>query len=286
MSDENVLVVAFDGLDYELIQEFDLDNIPQEEFGKIDNSTDVYSIKTSELFASFITGKTWEKHGVKGIDKYKNPKKRKIFSLLAPDRYVKNVRGFYRLQTILEGILDTERVRHRKEDIKVPTLFEKVNDSRAISVPSYNPSWAWMMVLAKPMQMGGTKEDAEEFCEMDHMWRKKEVDDLLGYDFPYSFSMIHLHKSDLWQHLYGFPVRDDQELRKMYKEMDEYAAEIKEKALETGYDTVIFMSDHGLPTEKQHNKNAFYSSNKELFPDEKPHITDFHDEILKRVGNH
>lgn len=65
----------------------------------------------------------------------------------------------------------------------------------------------------------------------------------------------------------------------MYKETDKLAGKIKKKALQKGYEKIIFMSDHGLPTEEGHNENAFYSSNKQLFGDEKPRITDFRDEL-------
>jgi hypothetical protein len=58
--ENKTLIIAFDGLDYELIQEFGLETIPQREFGKIDNTTGITSIVTYELFASFITGKTWK----------------------------------------------------------------------------------------------------------------------------------------------------------------------------------------------------------------------------------
>ena len=64
--------------------------------------------------------------------------------------------------------------------------------------------------------------------------------------------------------------------------MDELAKKIKQKALQKGYERIIFMSDHGLPAEEGHNENAFYSSNKELFGEEKPHITDFYDKFKHR----
>lgn len=56
-----------------------------------------------------------------------------------------------------------------------------------------------------------------------------------------------------------------------------------EKGEEEGFDTVLFVSDHGLPDVEKggHNENAFYSCNKELFGDKTPHITDFHDKILE-----
>jgi hypothetical protein len=56
----DVLVVALDGLDCELIKEFGLGNIKQDEFSKIDNQAGMNSVNTSELFASFITGRTNE----------------------------------------------------------------------------------------------------------------------------------------------------------------------------------------------------------------------------------
>ena len=70
--------------------------------------------------------------------------------------------------------------------------------------------------------------------------------------------------------------------------MDEWVSEVKEKALDKGYDKIIIMSDHGLPYDKNHDKEghnlrAFYSCNEELFPDKTPKITDFHDKILELV---
>lgn len=71
---ENVLVVAFDGLDKEWIEEFELENIMQEEFGAIDNQTGMKNIYTSELFASFITGKNPQEHGIDGLTTWSNQK--------------------------------------------------------------------------------------------------------------------------------------------------------------------------------------------------------------------
>ena len=49
--------------------------------------------------------------------------------------------------------------------------------------------------------------------------------------------------------------------------------------------TVIFMYEHGMIESQgkfwEHNKNAFYSCNVELFGEETPHITDFYDRILE-----
>lgn len=74
-----------------------------------------------------------------------------------------------------------------------------------------------------------------------------------------------------------------EKVEETYHEADRFAGEILEKAEENGFETVIFMSDHGLPDVEEggHNENAFYSCNHELFGEETPHITDFHDKILE-----
>jgi hypothetical protein len=85
------------------------------------------------------------------------------------------------------------------------------------------------------------------------------------------------------QHLFD---KDSKEIKEMYSETGELAASILEKAEAEGFDEVVFLSDHGLPTEKQHNKQAFYSATtNDLFEGvEKPHICDFKYEILSLVN--
>jgi hypothetical protein len=63
-----MIVVGFDGLDKELIEDFDLENVKFAETGKINNADGVKKRSTSELFASFITGETHEVHGVTGLE--------------------------------------------------------------------------------------------------------------------------------------------------------------------------------------------------------------------------
>lgn len=70
----NCLVVAFDGLDHHLINRYGCDALREmEEFGTFDNHTGIHSVATSELFASFITGKTHVDHGVTGLSKTSPP---------------------------------------------------------------------------------------------------------------------------------------------------------------------------------------------------------------------
>jgi hypothetical protein len=282
---EKVLVVAFDGLDKELIEEFDLENIRQEEFGTIDNQTGMKNIYTSELFASFITGTNWEDHGIEHLTTWEDKTKGKVVETLAPKSIVETTKGFHRLRETLKTFLKTDEVKYSQEHIQEKTLFEKIDNSRAMYVPGYNPSIFWQLKAETlPLEYGYGSDIAAEFWDTrEHEFRKKNLFSELENEIvsPRDFLMVHLHRTDFHQHLYGDPtgVMDRDKLRKLYQETDELAGEILEKA-EGKYDTIIFMSDHGLPAEHGHNENAFYSSNTKLFEDT-PKLTDFHDRILE-----
>ncbi|WP_414837774.1 alkaline phosphatase family protein [Candidatus Nanosalina sp. VS9-1] len=285
---ENVLVVAFDGLDKELIEEFELENIRQEEFGSIDNQTGMKNIYTSELFASFITGTNWEEHGIEGLNKWKDSRG-EILDTLVPKNLLETKRGLHRVRETLKSALDAEETKWEKEDLKVDTLFEKIDNSRPIFVPGYNPSTFWTIEAdLRPLGFGKTPaETMEHYDTREFSHRKEKLFSELENEFipARDFLMMHFHRSDTFHHLYGDKDAnyDEEKLREMYNEMDELAGEIKEKALEKGYDYIIFMSDHGLPAKIGHNENAFYSSNKELFLDQTPKIMDFHDKVLELV---
>lgn len=292
---ENVLVVAFDGLDKDLIDKYGLEEIKQQEYGTLDNKTDVEHVKTSELFTSFITGLKTEEHGLEGLGTYHDGWKGDLMEFLNIGYLKRNMPGYYRFRTALKGILDLgEKRRYDRRDLDSETLFEKIDNSRAMFVPGYNPDLMWQgggMTIAGGL--GYSKEKVKDFWdERSYEVRKEKFLHELENDIisPRDFLMVHFHRPDIYHHMYGDVSAenldfDEEVLRRMYKETDEFASEIIEKAKEAGYDYIIFMSDHGLPTVKTHNENAFYSSNKELFGEKTPKITDFHDKILELTGN-
>jgi hypothetical protein len=298
MGRNKILLVALDGLDKELIKEFDLEHVKQEEFGSIDNKTGISAQMTSELFTSFITGKNYEEHGVKGLQKDLNPKRQKIVDILAPESFAGKIRGFDFLRRNLEKILGIDRRKYKKEDIEAKTLFEELENSRAMFVPGYNPSILWtMMGFGKPLKYGYTSSEIlRMWDEQEYEYRKEELFSELENPIlePRDFLMCHFHRPDTHHHFFEGAIKNrgqadedygKSKLKKLYQETDQLAKEIKEKAEEKGYDYIIFMSDHGLPTENEHNENAFYSSNKKLFGDKTPKITDFHDKILDISAN-
>jgi len=275
----NVLIVAFDGLDYDKITELGLENITQSEFGTIDNSTGINRILTPELFASFITGETHEVHGVKKFSKQADPTLEKIDTFF--DETLGTLKGKGIIRKIVSGATGKRELRrpYNKQDIDVGTIFEKVADSRTVQVPSYDRSL--FLSFANHFKKFGMDETLR-FTRMEQNKREDELFDILEED--HNLVMAHFHIVDAYQDLYfKFLDKNDEDLDDLYYEIDDLAAEILKES--TGYDCIIFMSDHGMPESDEHNTNAFYSCNMELYGETEPHITDFHDEILNITDN-
>lgn len=281
---QKTLVIAFDGLDYELVKEFELENILQKHHNRIDNTTQMSKRMTSELFASFITGKTAEEHGIKSLTTWTNPR------IAAFEQKVEDIDFFRRFsglrQAIFEslGVLNARKIKYRKEHLKTDTIFEDVENSRAMFIPSYNPSPYWVIGAGlEPFKYGyDTKETAQIWDTREYEYRKNMLFRELESDIipARDFLMCHFHRTDVYHHLYGDRDAnfDKAKLRELYNETDALAEEIKQKAEQKGYEQIIFMSDHGLPTDKQHNENAFYSAKKQIFnAQQTPHITEFYE---------
>lgn len=281
MKNKKVLIIAFDGLDYELIQEYGLENVPQEEFGTIDNTSGVNTVVTTELFASFITGETWEEHGALGLGRHKKDWLNNFENFLNRYRFFKKFSGlrrsFYEQVPFFEG----SRTSFTREDLESTAFFDKVSNSKAIDVPSYSVGYnVDLMEILDEKGLSHAVEELDRFTE----WKRDEL--FREMEKGHNLIMAHFHKPDHIHHWF-WEVSKMDKVEETYREMDEFADEILEKAEENGFDTVIFMSDHGLPDVEKggHNENAFYSCNHELFGDKTPHITDFHDKVLELSGD-
>lgn len=285
---KKTLVIALDGMDKELIDEFDLEHIKQEEYGQIDNQTGLTETFTSELFASFITGKTHEDHGIKGLNRWSNKKVGKVENLIEKIPLSHKTESLRK--AVIESInsLEAKKSKYDKSDLKCETIFEEVENSRAMFIPAYNPSPFWVIGSGlKPMKYGfSLDETVEHYDTREFRHRKEQLFKELENDITGArdFLMCHFHRPDIYHHLYGdkeIGAFDQEKLYTLYQELDEFVGEIVERAEDAGYERIIFMSDHGLPTKKGHNENAFYSSNEKLFPAKKPQIVDFHKKLLE-----
>jgi hypothetical protein len=271
-----VLIVALDGLDKELIEKYQLGSLQsQEVFGGLNNFSGITTQVTPELWASFITGSTYRDHGVIGL-------KRQVSDTIYRIEKLKRFSWWRKFQGLRQKLysripfLASEKRKYDRRDLNTETIFEDIPNSKAIDVRSYNIGYNYGLMKPLEFDVDLAVEELERFTE----WKKQELFDSMEAD--YDMVMAHFHKADHIHHWF-WEVGKMDKVEETYREMDEMAAEIQQKAEEEGFDTVLFMSDHGLPDVENggHNENAFYSCNRELFGDKTPHITDFHDKILE-----
>lgn len=265
----SVLVVAFDGMDRELLERWDCERLLQEFHGGIDVTTGITVRKTSEIFASFLTGATHEEHGVRGLSFIDDPRIDRF------ERAIHRIPGVSersRLrQALYRSMFGARRRRPDREDLDAPAFIDRVPGAEALFVPAYNPSpvWKYRNLMDYPHL-----DELEQELDKEFAWRKRALLDALGEEQP--LLVAHIHRPDFMHHFHG----DDLDaVREVYREMDDLAGEIRSRA---DHDTVLFLSDHGRPTPRAHTGDAFWSATEPLF-EEEPHITEFHDRILRLV---
>lgn len=266
------MLVAFDGMDKELLEKWDVEEVVQEEYGSIDNTSGMFGIWTTELFTSLITGENYGVHGVRGLGRWSNDNLEDFEKFLEKYWFFRKFNG---VRKKFYGLLGFNHRGYTKQDYETETLFEEIPNSKSIDVPGYD-----LLISKGGKHLKGLGLDAAVH-QQNWVHEKKKEDLFDAIEKDYDFLMAHFHKVDHFHHWF-WEVGEEEPVKEAYEKFDEFAKEIKERAA-PHFDYIIFMSDHGLPEDPGHNENAFYSCNKELFGDETPKITDFHDRILEIV---
>ncbi|MFQ5951538.1 MAG: alkaline phosphatase family protein, partial [Candidatus Geothermarchaeales archaeon] len=230
---------------------------------------------------SFITGRLPHEHGIYRYQYWSNPLI-DFFSKL-PHR-LRLSTWLYRLGRRPIGQLGKllEKGGYRrsyvgKELLTGPTLFERVRNSVALSVPGYNwhPSYAWLNArLEHALDGRGTGEFIEE-CWSVYRRRKAELLSLLHQEW--TLVVCHFHLGDLLGHLY-FSNRPRLE-GEVYLEFERLAGQVRKALGERAL--ILIVSDHGM-WNGHHTPYGFYSSNLPLGL-ERPKLTDFYATIVNYV---
>jgi hypothetical protein len=256
MSFDKMLVVGFDGLDYEKIREYGCESLVQESFGKLE--TEGIKLSTPPLWASMITGEKPEVHGIDTMLEFRGEKVRKV------DRYVLGflkklgLSAMHLRRALYYYLFDSSQFVIDKEFMQVDSIFEKVADSKPLDVPGYSeyPYIAGKSYVGKALRKRPpvSKERVERDMEAEHMYRKNQLFEHIG---KHSLVMQHFHYPDWFQHLFFKGDRD----KELYHKMDEVAGEILERVDDETL--VVFCSDHGLE-DGGHRDQAFYSVNNNI----------------------
>ncbi len=273
-----VVIIGLDGLEASLINPERYPNICQAEHGRI-SLKGFNQIQTPQIWTSFITGVMPSEHGIDGF------KHQTLLSKIEKKygEYVKKFLSLFGLKAVnlvtgvknnLYGYYNIHPYEpYTKDDIKVSTIFDKVPNSRVISLPVYNEPDVYMDIRRSVAGAVGDKElsyDLSETC-LDLM--KSEVDEFIKYRHnDIDLIMVHLFVADVYGHLYG---HNKDKLLELYDQFEEFIGSIKDDSF------TIVLSDHGTKG-GMHTPYGFYSLSKPLALDN-PNITEFHNIIMEAV---
>lgn len=248
------IVLIFDALEYSLVERYDLKVFKQAIYGKVEVplSPRFGEPATPQVIASFLTGKMQNK--TMYFKEFGNP----ILDFLDKHITFQPLRNFAKM--LIKG---------RKKPVRIKnTIFEKVKNSKAISVPCYNEE----IDINDKMRYAYknySKEDKRfyEIMEEGFNHRKKELFQALNEN--YNLIVVHFYFLDLIQH----KLREEYDkILKYYKKAGELVKEVKRKIGKN--DLLIILSDHGQLA-GSHTNYGFYSLNKKIDLGT-PRISDFY----------
>jgi len=260
MTAENLLIIAFDGLEATLVEKWNLTNLLQRIHGTYPVESEKYA--TPALWSAFITGLPPSSFEARFVER--------------------NVPEFLRRIAFVEAIKKLGRLVFKPRPFSVKgryeTIFEKVQPSLPYNVFSYNEEPIQFKLRLKysiPETIGNRDKclDAcREWMTLTTELTDKFVNLLKGGDWR--IAMTHFYFTDIIGHLHP-PM-----MKKAYLEADSIA-----QLLRSSVDSetmVLIVSDHGM-RRGVHTEYGFYSSN--LVLDSKPtDITDFCSLILEWIG--
>jgi len=250
------LILAYDGLDHDLVETLSLSSILQREHGRVDVPIvgGIDDPSTPIVWTSFITGEPPEIHGVDMPVMW--------------DNELDGLRSFVRRHRGIHNILKRFKVGHRvreavgarlsfpsRKNIRVDTFFEVVEPSVALGVPVYNKNLEEIYPIGDVMRARQDPEYLPVFEERVRGIFDEEVEtlfDALGRDWR--LLMIHFHITDLFGHAFW----GTEKLATLYEEMDLLTKRVKARLRED--DLVLIISDHGM-SRLGHTKKGFYSFN-------------------------
>ncbi len=251
-----VLILAYDGLNHDLVETLSLRNILQREHGKVEVPIvgGIDDPSTPIVWTSFITGEPPEVNGVDMPQMWDNE-----FDGLRS--FVRRHRGIH---NILKRFKVGQKVREAtgarssfpsRKNIKVDTFFEVVKPSVALGVPVYNKNLEEIYPIGDVMRARQDPEYLPVFEERVRGIFDEEIEALFdAIDSEWRLLMVHLHITDLFGHAFW----GTEKVATLYEEMDLLTKRVKARLRED--DLVLIISDHGM-SKLGHTKKGFYSFN-------------------------
>jgi len=235
-----IVILGYDGLEYNYVREFECKNLMQTSFGKT-NISEFSEPRTVVLWSSFLAGRNTEREVLKNCGRFGESR---------------------------EWAKDLWNFRLNPEE----TLFSRFKKWKAIDVPGFNLYSERHAAERKALKdfFDGkiTVEEYDEIAMENHRHNKEEFFDALDND--YEIIMGYFGLADVIGHL-SFGIKSKMKL--IYKELDEIARRVRQKI--SGM--VLIVSDHGMRAVGRfgdHSDYGFWSLNRCITLNT-PRITEF-----------
>lgn len=292
MKAKRFVILGFDGLEYNLVERFNLTSLKQEQYGKVMIPKECFIKVDSPHFASshfepwtplvwysFLTGKLPSSKFLRDVKiggKWNN-------NLLNAIEDLSFTLGLGNLRRISARAIEILRILgfQKKlpviQDYRVPTLFDHIDKTIDIDVPIYSKNWHFGLSER-------TDENFIDFInrslkvELDRFDEKKKVVlDILKTDGNWTLLMMYTKLLDTYGEL-SF----NRKLSLIYSLVDKFVKDVKSllnKRWGSQY-LLLIISDHGIKNIVgtrfgEHSSYAFYSLNIPI-PLKNVRITDFY----------
>ncbi|MFW5912288.1 MAG: alkaline phosphatase family protein [Candidatus Hadarchaeota archaeon] len=270
-----ICILGYDALEIDLVEKFDLPNLKQDEYGKIDIS-DFETVYTPILWGSFLTGENLEPHfredeGSKLLQKFFHSPYKFIKKNVSGKIAVSLKRHLKNLGVVgkVEGNVSSKNV---AKDLEKETILDLVEKSKAINVPSLNRNRSKESSMKDRIE--GKTSDSEY---QKSVWACfEDTKRKLLENLDRELVMAWFGLADWMGHVYR---GDMDEMRKTYEALDDFAGEVKRR-----FDgLVLIVADHGMNQLGSYGDHTdmnygYYSSSIELGL-KHPKMTEFYDII-------
>jgi len=290
---KKVLILGIDALDFDLVEEWNLKNLKQEEYGKtiVPITDGLEEPATVIVWPCFITGKEPKDMGFDTPVIYRQP-----FKWFFDTIYVPTTSSFADLhpEDIVEK-RDKKRIfldkissifkkggiyyQPSRANIKAPTLFDDESLKTAhFHIPVYDkdvfPEYRKSIVDVITKEMPGS--EFSKACKKSFNMRCEELLNYLKQNNEWDIVMMYWFCLDAVQHAF---FKNKLKIMDFYLMFNEFVGNLK-KTL-TKDILILIISDHGQK-KGIHTDKGFYSCNKKLGL-ENPKITDFKEIIEKEL---
>jgi len=273
MKINKVLILGIDALEYNLVEEWDLKNLKQEEYGKSELPLLPNQEPTTVIiWPCFITGKMPKEMGFSTIHVFPQPIQRMLETVYPRirkyliDYKAKDItekkKGKQSFLNKFAKWLNKMGLAHppSKSDIISDTIFDAIANSLHLHIPVYDedafPPYRKRVVDA--IENKAYRPIFEMQCMEEFKQRSREVFEWLERKNEWNLFMQYFFVLDGIQHVF---YNQTKKIAKFYILFDEFVGKVREKLDDDIL--LLIVSDHGQH-KGIHTTHGFYSVNKPL----------------------